>query len=654
MDDSALLVAVIRSLGTTWRALLLYPPDSPMTLDAATHAAAAVDEYLQTEPSLRLEVVRGGFVLRGLDGVLCAPGVAELADAFASHGVGEVSFVAPPQPAEMLSLFVSASRMPHELHEQGGMKAALSRANVGAIKIAAVVLQKVEAPPEIPEDEAEAFLARLASDPDRLAVWLRSLLSSDDEGLIEGLEVLAEAAGDVRVFGRTMALAFQELDADDRDRLLEASIDLRRLDPITSEMIGNLSPLELIAAVRGGRYGTNLLGVSYALANLPLAERLDEVLCEAESALRSADAGDADIAFLRSATARRREGGAEPPLAESVPYYAAALAAIALTPEQEAAASAEASGRVRLDAQGALVVLHLLDTADDFRSYSTVLSAVARAVPKLVESGDTALAGYVLDEVTRRSTVADKSWFGLDQQFAAATETMCGRRTMGALIAAYPADPAAVIEAAKRFVELGGDIAGRNLAAAAMESESEAAFDLAEQVLGRRLAELLAPQAPGIAAEHAARLAGLLARDGGPWCLQALAQMAARPEDKVRIETARGVATVGGPAFSSIMPRLLRDTSPTVSSFAARVSARRQTPDVIEMFARRLDELEGDKDVLLGKELIGGLATSPSPVAEAALQRLAEKGGLLHKGRYAELRQHAREALAARATKAGG
>lgn len=644
MEDAVQLIAVIRTLGTTWRALLLYPPESPMTADAAAQACAAIEEYLQAEPSLRLEVVRGGFVLRGVDGVLATPGVPELADALGSHGIGEIHFVAPPVPAELLALLAAAGRSPHELHEQGGVKQAMAAANAEAIRVVSVVLNKVEALPEVPEDEAEAFLARLAGDPDRLAQWLRSLLTADDEGLVEGLKLLADSAGDVRVFGRTLALAFVELDSDERDRLLESSITLEPLAPILGEMVANLSATELVAALRGGCYGANLLSLSFALDGLPLGDREPEILAETQAALLAADATMADVEFLRRMTELRRSGATEPSIADAQPYYRSAIAASQLTHEQVSAAQTESGQASQLTSQGAAVMLYLLDTADRFETFSALLAALSRAVPPLFEHGGSALALWIFKDVAQRSVATDRPWPTLDQQFNAALETMCGMRSMRALIAAYAADPAA-LETARELFALGGDAAGHALAAAAMESEAENAFELAQLVLGRRLAEQLAPLATTVDAKRAARLAELLARDSGPTCMQWLAQMVGRPEDQVRLETARGIAAAAGPALAAFMPRLLRDFSPNVASFAARVSGRHATPEVIAMLAARLDELEGDKDITLAREIISALGTSSSPIAEAALQRTAAKGGLLHKGRFAEIRQLAKSAL---------
>lgn len=645
-----MLTTVIRALGSAWRALKLYPAGSPMTYEVAAQACAAIEEYLQAEPSLRLDVVREGFILRGLDGVLVAPGVADLADALALHGIGEVHFTAPPEATEMLALLQAVDTLPLVSQEHGGVQAALNRANAGSIRVVAVQLAKVEAPPEIPEEEAEKFLQELAGDPDRLAQWLRSLLSADDEGLTEGILLLADAAGDVRVFGRTLALAFEELNADDRDRLLESSIHLEALNEVLAQMIANLSATELTAAIRGGRYGQNLLSISYALTAIPLGKRMDEVIGETEAALRAADVSEAEIGSLRQMIERRRAGEPELPLSDSQPYYRAALQAISLTDEQRSAVNADAASHTYLDEHDALVLLYVLDGCDNRVSYGAVLGAIARAVPRLFESGAHDLAIHVVSEIVRRSASTEKAWPGLDVQFASAVEVMSGGRSMHALLAAYATDPASA-QTTKQLVALGGEHAARSIAAACIESDAEQGMELAEIVVGRRLAELLAPEAPRVDAEHAARLAELLARDGGPWCMQSLGQMLARTEDKVRMETVRGIASAGGPAAAAFLPRVLRDVSPTVASFSARLFAKDAQPEVVAQYCARLDELEDDKDLTVAREIIKVLAMDKSQSAEESLRRAADRGGLLRKGRSQEIRQLAAQALKGRDAK---
>jgi len=644
VEQDALLSAVMRSLGATWRALRLYPASSPMTVEAAERVCSAVDEYVQAEPSLRLDVVREGFILRGVDGVLTAPGVADLTDALGAHGVGEVHFVAPPSPDEVLALLSAALLRPQELHEQGGMQKALSAQGVTAIRVVSVVLSKIETPPEIPEEEADKFLAELAADAGRLAVWLRSLLASDDEGLAEGLLTLANASGDVRVFGRTLAAAFLELDAEDKDRLIESAIHLDPVRHIAVEMIANLSATEIVAAIRGGRYGENLSGLSFALTNLPVGERADELVKETEDALRAADASEAEIALLAHLIGVRSSATPEPALAEADPLYHAMIDDTLLHPDRFDAVLAELSQRSRLDADSVATILVLLDSADDAQAYSRVLTALGRAVPHLLELGDAALAMQVLTEITRRSVSSDKPWPGLDELFAGALDEACGMKAMSALLAMVSEDRSA-IDYAKEFVTLGGETAARNLAAAAVASEREDGLDCAELVLGRRLPELVAPDAATADARHAAKLAEMCARDGGPVCQQALALLASRPEDKVRAETARGLAAAGGPAMKSLMPRLLRDDSSAVSLVAARSLIRTGQPEAVGMLSSRIHEFEGKDDLDIAQEMMRLLASSGSPAAETALKELAEKGSLLRRGRSAALKRIAKEAL---------
>ena len=418
------------------------------------------------------------------------------------------------------------------------------------------------------------------------------------------------------------------------------------------ELIEQRTPaVETVAVLRGGRYGETPLGLAYAITRLPVPYDPADLRSEAVQALKAADRPAAEVAFFERICDARRLGAAEPPLVGADPAFPAALAASALTDEQLGHVRERLTARRRLNATGVGTVMTLLGAAGDLRSYSRVLSALARAVPHLFEVGDPDLAMWVLREFTKRVESSDKPWPELEQRLTEAHEVACGTRSLAALLVLSSNNPQAV-EYAKELVSLGGDNAARGMATAALASDDENAMEFAEAVLGRRLPELLAPEAPHVDAKRAAKLAQLFAGAGGPWCMQALGQLVARPEDRVRSETARGIAAGGGEAAAVYLPRLLRDSSDSVVKVTVHVMTRHAIPGAAEMLARRLEEIDSDREIGTAREIIGALATSPSPAAEAALRQLAEKGGFLRKGKSAELRKAAQEALAAR--KAGG
>jgi len=644
MDENVLLGKVMRNLGAAWRALRLYPEASPLRHQAILVVCDAVSEYLQAEPTLKVGVVRGGLIFPGVESVFTNPGLPDLAEALGTHGIGEVHFVAPPVTEEIAALLHAVQERPHERHAKGGIQSALTEANVASIKVIAVVLTRVELPPEIPEDEADTFLAELAADAGRLAVWLRSLLACDDEGLSEGILMLASAAGDVRVFGRTLATAFHELESDDKDRLLEAAMTIPPIERVSVEMLANLSSVELTAALRGGRYGTNQIALSYALTKLPVGQRRPELLHEAEAALLAADEGIERVRFLNGLIRSRMSPTPPVPLAEAQPAYRSILQATALRPEHLAAVQRAALSRRQLDEAGVTTVLHLLDTAEDFLAYSRVLEALARSVPHLFRNQQPDLAMRVVRELARRAESLDRPWPELPPRFGEVLSQACGALSIAALMDT-PELESRAIECARELVALGGDNAARDFAMAAVSSESDNSIELAALVLGRRLPELLVTAAPHADARHIAKMAELFARDGGRWCLEALGQLTTRPEDRIRADAARGIATAGGIALQQHMPRLLRDPARTVAQVAARALGRNGGPGTVEMLAGRLGELEGDKDLPLAREIVGVLTVSPSPAADAALKQLAERGGFLRKNKHAEMRRLAVEAL---------
>ncbi len=646
MQENALLSRTVRSIGAAWRASRLYPPESPMTAEAAQRVADAVEEYVQAEPALKLDIVRGGFVLRGIDGVLAQPGIPELADALGEHGIGELHFVAPPIPEEIISFLTVVQERPHELHANGGMQTALTRANVHAIRVVAVVLSKIETPPEIPEEDADKFLAELAADAGRLAVWLRSLLASDDEGLSDGILTLANAAVSVPAFGRTMAAAFLELEIDDKDRLLEASINLESIRHVSVEMLANLSAIELTAAIRGGNYGKNLMALSYALTSLPVGNRADELLNEATQALSAAGVGNVEIQFLERIIALRRAAVPEPPLVDGQSEFRLILDATGRAQAQAPAMRQEVAGRHNLDGVGVAEIMHLLDLAEDYRAYSSVLGALSRSVPYLIGS-DPDLAMSIVRDISRRAAALEKPWPELPAEFGRTINEMCGLKSMTALVDMYASHERA-IDLAKELVTIGGEASAQSLAGAALDSESDDSIEFAEAVLGRRLPELLVVQVPHAEARHAAKLAELFARDGGPNSMRALGQLVARPDEQVRSRTARGIVAGGGQALSLHMPKLLRDESSTVALVACSALTQCDAVGSTEMMARRLGELEDERELPLAREIIKVLSKSPTAAAESALSEMASKGGLLRKGPHPEMKHLAQEALKAR------
>lgn len=645
MEEHAALKAVVRSLGVSWRASRLYPPSSPVPLQTAADVSKAVDLYLATEPSLRLVVVREGFLLRGVDDVFTASGVPDFADALGTHGIAEVLFQQPPSPEEVVAVLAAAGEQPKDSQERGGLQSAIAAAGVTSLKLVPVALASIEAPLEIPEDEAAAFLASLAADSARLSVWLRALLTYDDEGLAEGLLEIAKAAQDITVFGRTLAEAFLDLDTDCKDRLLEASMDLEPVRDITRAMLVNLSAVELAAAIRGGHYGENPSSLSWVLTRLPIGDRSQALVDETKSALASAGTPDAVIGFLEHMMSVRREGSSEPSLVAAQPLYRAALEGARLRPEYLDLVRAEAAARVRLDERGVTTLIVLTRLADTFDLYARVLGALARSVAYLLEQGDDQLAMAVARKLGQRELVGPQPWPETDAELGRATETACGTRSMAALLAAAGASDKAV-EYMKELVGYGGEKAALALATASMNSEDVSALGIAEAVLGKRLPELLTPMAGDADARHAARLAELFARDGGSRCMPALGLLAARSEDRVRTEVVRGICAAGGPAVAAFIPALLRDQSREVALVAALSLPVDGDPQAAALLGERLAELDEDeRDLSLARVIVQTLTGSRSETAETALRRFAEGGSFRRKRKTVQMRALARDAL---------
>ena len=292
-------------------------------------------------------------------------------------------------------------------------------------------------------------------------------------------------------------------------------------------------------------------------------------------------------------------------------------------------------------------IARLLDLADDFGAFCRVVDALARTVPLLFEEGDPALAMDVIRRLARGDLAASKPWPELQAHMMRALEEACGARTMSAVLARFECGEQAV-EYAKELVSLGGEKAALGLADAVMTSEDEATMSCAQEILGRRLPEILAQRVALVETRNAGRLAALFAVDGGASSLQALQQLAWHPEDRIRTETARAVCAGASEPLARFAPQLLRDPVREVAMVAARALGRRGDDQAVRLLAARLVEFDDDKELMQAREIIGALAASPSEAAGTALKRFSESGSFLKKRKSAEMRQLAKKAVQAR------
>ncbi len=645
MDEAGILESVVRNMGAAWRMIRLYPASSPLRLQAAQAVCDSIEAYIEAGPSLRLVVVPEGFVLRGIDGLLTAPGIPEVSDALASHSTAEVRFDATPLAAEVIAFLTAVQLQPHELEGTNGLVGQLAASGVGAIKVVPVAISRVEATLEIPEDEADSFLAELAADSDRFTMWLRSLLTYDDEALIEALLEISVAAKEPGILARSMAVAFVEQDTRGKDRLLEMSVDLAPLRTIAADMLANLSSVELTAAIRGGIHGANPMAMSAALTGLPMGARSQELVDETLEALHAADAESAEIAFLEHMIEIRRTAPTEPSVVDSRPVYRSVLESSRLPAGPLAAVGDELCSRRALDAVGLATVTGLLSTAANMDAYGRVIDALARSIPHLLQTGNADTAVLIVRTLGDAQIRPSRSWPDLDATHAHAVDQACGVASMAALVAG-PYDEETCAAHARELVSLGGEKAAWNLADAALTSDADSAMSCAETVLGRRLPELLAPKALSADARHAARLAELFARDGGPRCMQALGLLVGHSDERVRTASAKGICAAGGSGRTTYGPGLLRDASPTVSLVTVSALGRAGGDDVTAMLASRLAEIASDSELSLAREIIAALSRSASDTARAALTRVAEHTPIFQRRKTVEIRNLAKRALA--------
>jgi hypothetical protein len=296
-------------------------------------------------------------------------------------------------------------------------------------------------------------------------------------------------------------------------------------------------------------------------------------------------------------------------------------------------------------------ILTLLDQQQDFELYCRTADALAALVPRLIETGELTLAHKVLRELSAREGRAVQPWPELNGRLRAAIGTAVSPKSMAALIGAVISNPD-VLPQARDIARLAGEAAGPAMIeqAIALKAEGIAA---AEQIVGRRIVDLLAAYLPHAQWFQLSHAVARLARESDPRSQQAVEAAIRRPDEQSRREIANGLA-LAGTSGSRLLAAMMRDDSPEVATVAIRGLARGGAPDAGMLLAARLEEMDIDgKDFPLAREVIGALARVTDSAAGDALTRLASRKTLIKRGHFAEVQDLASQALAARAQRGG-
>ncbi len=637
----------MRGLATAAKTLRLYPPTSPIPRQAAESAIQALQAHLETEPVLALTVARDGFASQGVQLGAGIVGSADLAETLRAHGIAEVDITPGCTTDELLTFLSLLTKEPAETQAEGGLAAMLVAAGVESVRAADVALTVVDARVEMPEEDIDEFLRQLAADPDKLALWWASASKGDASTFAEGLLELNTAAGPIGApqLLQALAEAFKSQDPSGKDAFLGVAMEHGEAQDLAGRVINLLGTGDMADALAAGQYGTNMLSLSCALTSLPLGSRMASILTGVEGLLPATGHTDKEREFLKHMVDVRSKPDEETALVDANTSYRAVADAVVLTEQDlEVARSAAVLPQAEAARRGVTTMLALLDQQSDFELYCKDLDALATVVPRLIEQGDLQTAHRVLDEITERQARPGQPWPELTAKLQETLAAMTGKRSMAALLRAVVAD-SSLVPLAHDVVQIAGESAEGALADEAIAAKAEGVA-AAEQLLGRKLVNLLAARAPAAQWYQVSAIVERLSRETDSHAKDAIAALARRSDELSRREVAQGLAATPSPAAVGVLETLVRDESADVAIVAIRALAKIGGDAAVNALTTRLFELDLDgKDFAFAREIIGALARIPNPTSTEALKRLAARKTLIKRGHFAEVQELARQAL---------
>jgi hypothetical protein len=639
------LDAIVRGLSSAAKALQLYPPASPIPRQSLETATEALSGYLTSQAALSLAVGRAGLTADGDPLASGSPGVVDLADSLRAHGVASVEFLPGCSVEDLIVLLQGAAADPDGARAAGGLAGVLAAAGVDRVRVTGVALTVVADDIEIPDVDVEGFLRELGGDADKLGAWLTAMARRDTGLLSDGLAELGAAAGAAgqAALAANLARAFSAQDSQGKDALLGVALDPGEAHSLMADALRLVEGADLGSALADGLYGRNMLSLSNAMTNLPFGDRLAAILVEVKRSLAADGRSLKEAEFLDHMVDVHRSPDPEMPLVDADATYRAVAAAATLSPEDTGRARAEATG-AQASARAVTTMLALLDQQTDHDLYVNAVDNLARTVPGLLEAGDVVLATKVISELRAREARRAQPWPDFAERLRAGVDIATGRRSMAALLAAVTRDPS-LVGAARELLRISGDAADSAFAEEAVALKAEG-IALAEEIIGRRVVDLLAMVAPTAQWFQLQAIAARLGKEGDSRSVAALRQLVARPDEQSRREVTTGLAEAGGAQAATMLVALSRDASEEVASAAVRALGRLATPEATEALAARLGALDLDgKDFPLAREVIGALARAAGPIAKMALERLVGRKALIKRGHFAEVQELARQGL---------
>lgn len=649
--------SVVRALATASKSLRLYPPSSPIPAQSIAQATSALDELFRTGiPVLSLAVTREGFSAAGEMLSHSVAGVDELTEALRKHGVAELSITQDCSGDELLRFLGVIETDPEEIRNSGGISAALLAAGVECMRVTDVHLTVVEQVGPKDDQDIEDFLRELASDPEKLSAWFAAASSGDPRAFEESLMELVRVSGPSGYGDMISALseAFVAQHPEAKDALLGLALDRGPTRDLTASMFEKLSSGDIAGSIIGGSFGKNMLSLSTALTRLPLESVTAQVRAEVQAMLPTSGHSSKESDFLNHMIDVRQRQEPEPVLGDtgSVHLQAANYARIdANTLDGARSAIAQATGQV--SATAVRTILQLLDQQKDFELYCSSVDSLSMMVPRLLEQRDLDMAEKVIAELVRRETLNVAAWPDLSARMRRAIDVATGPRAMASLVKAVVEEPGRMV-AAQRIVRQAGEAGHAALVNEAVALKG-AGIEVAEQLVGRRIVDLL-----WAAAQHAqwfqlAPIATRLAREADPRSVQTLESLMSRPDEQSRREVVNGVAMSPSPVSDRILARALRDSSAEVAITAARAIGKGRAPGAAALVGARLAELDLDNaGFVLGRELIATLARLSEPAAGEILDKLASRRAIIKRGHFQEVADLVAQARKYRSEQGGG
>lgn len=654
LSEKQELEAVIRGIASAGKALKLYPPTSPIPRQSVEAAASALDSFLYSHPGLALSVVREGFSWHGTIVGAGLPGVSDLADVLRDHGIAQVDFSPGCSPDELIELLTVIMQDRAQALAGGGISAMLTARGVDSVRVTEVQLTVIEDIGPTPGEDIDEFLRELANDPDKLATWMAAASAGDPAAFGEGLGEIAASVGPegVERLMESLAAAFLKQNPDSKDVLLGLAMPQGTVRELAGGMFRNLGDSDIATSLSDGVFAKNMLSLSNALTGLPLEQRIASIKAQVQQQLAEGGHASKELQFLDHMVDVRQSPTPEPPLVDAVDSYRRVAQTAELSSEEiEQLRASTETGRGDTSAAGVNTMLSLLDQQSDFDLYCRTADALAALVPGLIAEGELRLAHKVLTELTAREGRSVQPWPELTGRLRQAIASAVSPKSMGALIGAVIADPSLLPEA-RDIARTAGDAAGPAMIEQAVALKDEG-IAVAEQIIGRRVVDLLAAHMPHAQWFQLGPVVARLAPEADPRSKQAVESALHRSDDQSRREVALGLARAGA-AGAPYLTAMTRDSNPEVAVAAVRGLAKSAAPNAGSLLGARLDELDIDgKDFGLAREIIGALARVEDPAADEILAKLAARKALIKRGRFAEVQDLATQARAARAQRGG-